>query len=99
MIKSEIATKASRKSVEEFLEKHQIAHSFFVVRNDDFEVDGTAAAKMVGLEKNDIRIWVRGTIFDAEEDFLARVRIHIYFFFDEQDRLITFLVKRTSYGL
>jgi hypothetical protein len=98
LVDSEVPKKANRIEVEAFFDKHRIPHSWFDVDPGDFN-DGTEAAKRAGLTKQGFHNWMRGDIFNAQVEFLIILHIHIYFFFDDKGRVITFLVREKVIGL
>ena len=90
----------SRADVEALFDKHSMSHSCFDVDlGDKYDNDGTSEAKSAGLSKKDFRKWMRGEISEAEVGFLFVLRIYVYVFFDDQDKVITRRMKTFSIGL
>lgn len=99
IIKAEVPKQAGQSAVKSVLDRHHIQHSTFDARPDDASTDISSAAKEAGLKSKDYRVCLRGQIVDAAVDFLFHQHIWMYFFFDEQDRLVGHWIDTQVIGL
>jgi hypothetical protein len=99
MIKANNLKGKSLLEVKAFLDKHGISchygHVNSGIENDDWMV----ASRSAGLTKKEFKKWMRGVILNAQVGLLLQLRIDMYFFFDDQDRVIAFVVTETNVGL
>jgi hypothetical protein len=93
LIQEEVPPGCGRATSEMWFDRHAIRYSWIVDTTGD-RYGNRTMPELVGLRCDDLGGMLRGEIYgpEANVDWLYTGRIHVYFFFDKQDRLVGHLV-------
>jgi hypothetical protein len=91
LIRAEVAAGSDRAQVEDRLNRHSIKHAYFI-NNADHEYY-MGFARDAGLRKEDLSGVLKGNVGPANEGWILRSEIEVFFFFDRQGRLAGHFVE------
>jgi hypothetical protein len=93
LIQSELPAASTKAQVEAWFNSHNFSHDYCdaTVAMDQF--GNQTVAQEAGVTESKVQGRVRGVVGNASHTFLSHTHIYVYFFLDEQGKVIRHLVK------